>query len=577
MARMIPSILDLECPSPGEKEVYRRLRSEPGAESWIVLHSLDLAKHPTQVAGEVDFIAIIPEKGVLFLEVKAHHKIQRTVDGLWYYGSSNKPDNRGPFKQASLAMHALREMLVKKMPHLARVVFWSAVIAPYTTLPRHTPEWHPWQVIDSIGFWSRPLSVQVLEVLEHARQHLAQCPTAVWFHPMSKEPYPDECEQIADFYRPHFEAYISNRLAAEVKDRELKIYTEEQLTCLEGMEGNDRVVFAGPAGTGKTLLAIEAARRGAASGRKVLFVCFNRFLGEWLKTQMQGINMVDVRTIHELMMVLSGCNAWDKEESSYWTEELPEQALESMLKHDELIGRYDELVVDEAQDILRDSYLDVLDLNVQGGLGGGRWRMFGDFEKQAIYNAANLSLEDFKKRRAGAGVSTYLLRVNCRNTPKIATYAKLIGGLQPYYSRIRRADDGEDASVRFYRGGNSQQEQLIEALDDLYVQGFKGDDIVILSDRADGCCASKILESPWKERIKKYGATSATGFIRYATIHSFKGMEAKAIIVTDIEGVDSQMDQALLYIAITRALHRLTMLISDKSKQHFLKTMIANA
>jgi hypothetical protein len=43
------------------------------------------------------------------------------------------------------------------------------------------------------------------------------------------------------------------------------------------------------------------------------------------------------------------------------------------------------LVIDEAQDLLEDEYLDVLDLLVKGGLAGGRWAFFGDFERQAIY------------------------------------------------------------------------------------------------------------------------------------------------------------------------------------------------
>jgi len=71
---------------------------------------------------------------------------------------------------------------------------------------------------------------------------------------------------------------------------------------------------------------------------------------------------------------------------------------------------YDEIIIDEAQDLLRDKYLDVIDLILKGGLSAGRWRMFGDFEKQAIFSASNLSLEEFKTKRV-KDIASYQLRV----------------------------------------------------------------------------------------------------------------------------------------------------------------------
>jgi phosphate starvation-inducible protein PhoH len=44
------------------------------------------------------------------------------------------------------------------------------------------------------------------------------------------------------------------------REAELKQYIDEQYMALDAMETNSCVVFAGPAGTGKTLLAVEAAK-----------------------------------------------------------------------------------------------------------------------------------------------------------------------------------------------------------------------------------------------------------------------------------------------------------------------------
>ena len=61
--------------------------------------------------------------------------------------------------------------------------------------------------------------------------------------------------------------------------------TEEQYARLDELEENPRCLFEGAAGTGKTLLALEYARRADRGGSKVVLVCFNRLLGEWFRNQ----------------------------------------------------------------------------------------------------------------------------------------------------------------------------------------------------------------------------------------------------------------------------------------------------
>ncbi len=81
MARMMPAFCPAECPSPAEPEIFAALRDAPGTGDWIVLHSLDIAQHVKQVSGEADFVVIVPDMGVLCLEVKGATTITRTADG----------------------------------------------------------------------------------------------------------------------------------------------------------------------------------------------------------------------------------------------------------------------------------------------------------------------------------------------------------------------------------------------------------------------------------------------------------------------------------------------------------------
>src|SRR5258708_32393770 len=110
MAKMIPPNCHAGTSSKGEIEIFLRLRDDPSTEEWTILHSLDIAHHQKQVSGEIDFVVIVPAKGVLGVEVKACHHLERQ-EGRRYYGTRIFPDTRGPFNQASQAIHRIRKKL----------------------------------------------------------------------------------------------------------------------------------------------------------------------------------------------------------------------------------------------------------------------------------------------------------------------------------------------------------------------------------------------------------------------------------------------------------------------------------
>ena len=95
---------------------------------------------------------------------------------------------------------------------------------------------------------------------------------------------------------------------------------------------------------------------------------------------------------------------------------------------EELGTPFDVLVMDEAQDLCKQCVLDVLNLTIPGGLAGGRWAIFGDFTRQALYGSreepvAALSRysEHFVRAR---------LTLNCRNTRRIAEETTLLAGFE---------------------------------------------------------------------------------------------------------------------------------------------------
>lgn len=570
MARMIPPVVHPGCGSPGEIDVFERLRDDPATGAWTILHSLDLANHRRQVQGEADFVVVIPHKGVLCLEIKGCRSLHR-ADGLWYYGTNPKPDAFGPFKQASDSMYSIRERLLQRKPDLSEVVFYSGAIFPFVEVSTESEEWHRWQLIDSRTFMNGSLSEQVEAMLDRARVHMFRSKSAQWFDPKSPVPDEDQCESIASVLRPDFESYESPKSRAERSEEELRRYSEEQLIALDAMDANPRVIFDGAARTGKTLLAIEAARRSSMAGRKVLFLCFNRLLNEWLQDQVASLEpLVTSDTLHNRMCLAADIKPGNRaNDPDFWENGLPQLATEKLMDTDEEDRRFDEFIIDEAQDILREDYLDFLELSLKGGLDDGRWRMFGDFDKQVIYGAADMELDEFLKDRGGhAPICS--LTVNCRNAPGILELTCALDGDELDLRKIRRQDEGMEPELLFFDNPTEQQELLLESLENLYTDGYTGRDIVILSPRHDeASSAASIDTQPWKDRIKSLRVLSGDpksgdGYVGYCTIQAFKGMEASAVVITDIDEITKLSMRALLYnrVGMTRTLHRLVLLIN---------------
>jgi hypothetical protein len=572
MARMYPPYLPEGVKSPGETEIFRQLRDDPLTSQWAVFYSLDIASHVRQIAGEIDFVVVVPTKGVLCLEVKATRNIRRS-GGAWYYGQNTAPDFRGPFKQVADGMHSLRRHLVQQDAGLSGIVFWSAAVFPYVEFDLQSPEWHPWQVVDSRPFTSKTMGQIVLDILDRARKLLAAKPGIRWFDPGSRQPDAAQCKQITALLRHDFEFFERPAARAQNREAELKRYTEEQFEALDAMQANPRVFFTGPAGTGKTLLAIEAARRACDDGRKVLLVCYNKLLSTWLKEQVSGLQpAVAAGTLHSYMLSLAGCQPPEEASPVFWERELPAKAIEALLADGSDLEPFDELIVDEAQDIARDDYFDVLDLCLKGGLSAGRWRCFGDFEKQSIFSPVSGAAQTAEQRLVNA--PRYTLRVNCRNTPRIAEMVHLLGGLTPRYTRIRRPDNGIEPDIRPYRTVTDQKKLLSNELSRLQTEGFAGRDVVILSPHAGTACAAASLGGDWQRRIRPFNNLDvASQIVRYCSVYAFKGLEAPAVIVTDVETVGADEALSLFYVAITRALERLVILVHENARQQMLSAL----
>ncbi len=568
MARLIPPVIGAHVVSAGERQIFEALKTDAGAADWVVLHSLDVAKHRSQVSGEIDFVVIAPRLGVVCLEVKASRSL--TIrDGRWRYGQTAAWDERGPFKQAAIAMHSLRDQLAKAEPGLSGIVFCSAVAFTHTSFDVTSPEWHRWQALDRDYLRSRGVAAAIASVLRNMRLRLANTPSARWFRPDNTRPDRGDIKRLVNILRPNFESYESPRTRVERAKSEAKKFTEVQFRALDFAEGNERVVFEGPAGTGKTLLAIEAARRAERLGRRTLFVCYNELLGVWLKEEVSPLApKVDFDRVARRMMQVSGLGA--RQDPKFWSTTLPLAAVAALEENpDGALRPYQQLIVDEAQDFLRNGFIDFLDRSVVGGLQRGRVMLFGDFERQAVYRAADLTLAELKEGWM-PDLASFRLRDNCRNTPRVAALASILGGLDPDYRSVMREDDQIDPTITEYGDDAEQRGKLIQALLDLVDQGFELSDIAVLSMRPLDMCMNRISGESERPRFSG-GARPGKSGVFSTSIRRFKGLEAAVIVVTDIDEIVSEEAQKLLYVAATRAIDKLVLLIRSGGRQEFVR------
>ena len=152
----------------------------------------------------------------------------------------------------------------------------------------------------------------------------------------------------------HVEIRTPLRLRFDEEDKKLVELSSDQAWVLAFVTHRRRAAVTGPAGSGKTLLAIALAKRLATAGHRTLLTCFNRRLGEHLRDSVGDVGGIDVAHFHELCVRMAEeagialpTDDATGPESPYFEHRLPEALAEAA---ERLGPRYDAVVVDEAQD-----------------------------------------------------------------------------------------------------------------------------------------------------------------------------------------------------------------------------------
>ena len=267
----LPAAVAADAGREAERRVYDALARLLGPEHAVFYSVAWLTRATGHAArdGEADFVIAHSDLGVLVLEVKGGQVGHDQMTGEWH--STDRHDHRhpirDPFAQATSSHHAL-EAKLREHPVIRRfyIRIGHGVVFPDSANP-HRP--------------LTPNAEPAITVFAEDLDHIDACVRRMfdyWAGSMGRAlaPAPGFVQAVTDLLAPRFE--LPRSLGATIKgdDRELLRLTEDQFRVLDMLSRQRRVAVSGGAGTGKTMLALEKARRLAAEGLEVLLTCYNR-------------------------------------------------------------------------------------------------------------------------------------------------------------------------------------------------------------------------------------------------------------------------------------------------------------
>ena len=540
---MIPAALSPAVKSKAERKIYEWFKNDPVTKDWVVFHSLGIENHQTVVFGEVDFLVCASNLGVFALEVKGG-RISRK-DGVWVYTDKYGVEHekvRGPFEQASESMYSIKDELSKKdiSRNAKNSLCGYGVMFPDIEYVNSDIDINQKEIFDKRD--GQFVGRYIKRLAEYNKNKFKEKKVFVVY------PTEENINEIVKALRSDFDKALPLTTKLEYAENSLLTLTEEQYKCVDGLSMNKRCLINGPAGTGKTVLAIKNVKESVASGKKVGFFCFNMLLEKELRRHFDNSEETKPLYIGSLTNYLEQLvrkyNLFDFNKidnlSVFYKKELPLLALDAIT----IEGvKFDKIVIDEAQDLMTDEYLMVIDALLNGGLKKGEWFFFGDFDFQTINNREISGEKVVELLEDNANFAIFNLTINCRNTPNIQKEMNKVFGTNTQ-SLNKDANMPDVEYINFVE--QVDEVVLLEnKIKELVKKGVKPSEITILSAfKYDKSVASRIT----KYKIDKVGED--TDNITYSSIQGFKGLENKVIILTDVLTYNKP---DLMYVAMSRA------------------------
>jgi hypothetical protein len=502
--------------------------------------------------GEADFVVVHPRYGIAVVEVKGGHMLFDPATQRWdRHGATHAV--KDPFTQASKNIRALEKQLVERSFGGDRQLPFSrvrCVVFPDCDFEGTLPQGAERSML---------FGASDLATLGQKLDKLFRLQTFVPHNRLDKAVLDGITKALTSTFR------LVPVLWREIEAQERRIFrfTEDQIRLLHFIESHPRATIEGVAGSGKTMLAIARARRFADEGKdmKVLFLCFNSMLADWLKAELpeEYHNRISIKHYHKLCSdwCIGAGLSWPQAESGeFWAGEAPsllEKAID--LRPDE---RFDAVVVDEGQDFLT-GWWDTVELINRKPMEGPLY-IFTD-PAQQLFQANNPARPDLGK--------PFVLPCNCRNTSAIAEACGKI--IQKQIPVKKDAPKGRPPKILIARTPEAQRTEVENQVKEwLRPDGLKPHQRIAVVTRTsveNSSCAGMVQVGG--RRLSSDLAQWREGkCVLITSLGKFKGLEADALVLVDAIKPDPDAGPqgfrpAHYYVACSRAKHLLTVLMRE--------------
>jgi hypothetical protein len=469
---------------------------------------------------EADLLVAWPGVGLAVIEVKGGPVERR--GGQWFQGTGSRRHPIDPIRQVLDVRFALERFLERRGAAAARAVWVHLVALPAVTVD---PAWDSPDLPRVLLVGRDDLSSVAGCVVRAVREHGAG---SAW---LDNAGIDELVALLAGSFPRQVDALAG---AAEAEDR-LDQLTRDQATLLDHLQAFRRLQVVGGAGTGKTWLALEQARRRARAGDRVALLCYSRGLGRYLRRVTERWPVPErpafVGLFHDLP-ISWGAPAGADDDSDYWEIELPARLgeLAGQRAPDEL---FDCVVVDEAQDFGEAWWPSLL--RCLRDPEHGRLSVFLDEEQHVFARDGHVPID----------VDPITLDENVRATKQIA---QLCGALRDDRMRPRGADG---APVRLI---DVPYDEAVYAADDaidaLLDEGWDKGSIALLTTGRRHPLQVELVGGGWDDYWDEFFAGTD---VFYGHVLGFKGLE-RSVVVLAVNGFhDDERARKLLYTGLSRA------------------------
>ena len=532
MAKMIPSMMESDNNSWGEKKVFEALKSKL-APKYTVFHSVrwnDRNEKDTVVWGECDFTVFHPQKGILVIEVKSGGI--ECVNDHWTYIRTDNGERHGmknPMKQADRSKYRFKDLRDAVLGInqenqdycLVETAVWFPSVSRRDEIGEMPMEFKSELVLLEDALEKPEVYIDKIYDFYHGGKHTK----------LSAQ----HAEDIIKAFAPYYRAMPSLRSKREEQEYMFDRLTKEQNALLGYLEEQRVAAIQGAAGTGKTWLAVAKAKELAKSG-KVLFLCFNQFLRLYLQElkeeNLKDFENIDFMNLPQLVAKKICSLNVDKDEIHVFLE-----------RFDSYDWEYKHIVIDEGQDF---DDVEIEKLNEIALLLDGAFYIFYDKNQFVQGRGFPSWLKNVECR--------LVLIINCRNTYAIADTSGKTIKVEP---KVKNKSVKGDMPQFYICGDTKNATKRIAALIDQYrLNKYKYEQICIITTKTEEKSLLNGVDRIGNHKI--LSARSKDGVL-FMTARKFKGLESDVIIVVDINQGTFADDESkrLFYVGASRAKHYL--------------------